>query len=331
MRNLIIRPCIRTLLKDPRSQVIVEKKGWHCFSMSDRKIKIILLIASLSLVLDWLYVHFHGVPKEYFLALNYYIYIIGFLIILVALSLLFRPLSNAGQVLAVILLFFTGYALLEIIYFKFPLILPSDPHNRMTNLIYGDLTLYFFHRCYQYIPIAILIIVLFPTGRERLESLVKAGNWNILTGILDSKNPRSWEGVVRRIGLMTLCLAVIALLLRLKLHNLMRPFEDQAVLFPSNVLGAVNNCFIEELIFRGIFLSVFVKALGVRWGVFLQALLFGLVHFPSFNPLHYLAKVVVFTFLGWLFGRASVETGGIKTSWCLHSIIVISMYVAQTV
>jgi len=300
-------------------------------SMSENRIKIIVISASLSLLFYWLYVHFFGVPKVYFLPLDCYIRIIGPLILMVTLSLYVKSLFRAGQVLAVILLFLTGYAMLEIVYFRFPVVLHSDPGNRITSLIYGDLTLYFFHRCYQYIPIALMIAVLFPTARERQESSVNPGDWNVQTGILDAKNPRSWEGVVRRIGVMTLCLAVIALLLRLKCHSLMRPFEDQAILFPSNVLGAVNNCFIEELIFRGIFLSVFVKAIGVRWGVFLQALLFGLIHFPSFNPLHYMAKVVVFTFLGWLFGKASVETGGIKTSWCLHSIIVISMYIAQTV
>jgi len=299
--------------------------------MNEKKVRIILLFSALMLFLYWLYMRFCGVPKVYFLPLDTYVLIIGVLMVPLFLSLFIKPLSKAGQVLAVIVLFLTGYAMLEIIYFRFPIIIKGDPDNRITSMIYGDLTLYFFHRCYQYIPIALLILILFPAGGERHESFVKAGDWNVQTPILDPKNPRSWEGVVRRIGFMTLSLAVLALLLRLKTHNLMRPFEDQAVLFPSNVLGAVNNCFIEELIFRGIFLSVFVKALGVRWGVFLQALLFGLIHFPSFNPVHYLAKVVVFTFLGWLFGRASVETGGIKTSWCLHSIIVISMYIAQTV
>lgn len=324
--------------------------------MDRKKLKIILAISIAASAIILLHIRFLGLPvgpRVLFFYLNQYLYVMIPGLIIVALSLFIPQINRAGQIIAVFLLGVVGYSVADMIYSHFRIALPGV-QNASLNLIYGDLNGYFFNRCYQYLPILLMILVLFPSRNDRESSLLKFGNWNMETGTIDKNNPMPWKRVVLRISSFALIMAFIALALRVMtsekfgagLHNgisswldfllntrfgALRPIHEQLTLIPSNVLGAVNNCFIEELIFRGILLTVFCRVIGDKWGNVLQAFLFGLVHFPSFNFWHYLAKIIVFSFLGWLFGRAAIETGGIKSSWSIHSAIVISMYVAQTI
>ncbi|MDQ7825528.1 MAG: CPBP family intramembrane glutamic endopeptidase [Candidatus Eremiobacteraeota bacterium] len=277
------------------------------------------------------YLHVWGEPKVYFLELHKYLVFSAALFLVVLASLFIPSLEKGGEVVAAVLLGVMGYALLEPIYYRFPLLLPGSLQNHSLDIISGDLNYYFIHRSYQYVPLLLMVAVLFSGSPEEGVNFLKAGDWNVITSTINRDRPLPWKRVVIWFSMVTLGLAILALVLRCRMGILMRPMADQLVLFPANILGAINNCFIEELLFRGILLTVFVRILGEKHGNFLQALLFGLVHFPSFNMYHYLAKVLVFTFVGWLFGRAVIETGGLKCNWIMHSAIVISMYIAQTV
>jgi membrane protease YdiL (CAAX protease family) len=298
--------------------------------MSPGRIKTALVVSLLILAGLTAYVKFFGVPQVYFQYLDQYVYFIGALWLLVLILHLIPTASRAAQVMTPILLGAAGYAMLEIIYNRCCIKISPHP-NHSLDIIIGDINCYFLHRSYQYIPLLLMFFVLFRDNIARAQSFLKGGNWNVETDVLGGTDKMLWKKVILKICLTTVILATIALVLRISLSSvlktslLMRPLIDQAILFPSNILGAVNNCFIEEFLFRGMLLSIFSKAIGNKWGNILQALLFGLIHYPSFNMAHYIAKVVVFSFIGWLFGRATIETGGIKSSWLMHSVIVISM------
>jgi hypothetical protein len=323
--------------------------------MSSRKIKIILLFSSTVFTLLLVYIFFYwqwhplaceqhtlsvagqtltcGIPKGqrvYFFSIDQYLFALAILIIMGFICQLHPKLHKAGQIVSPILLGIACYSLVEIIYGNFPIHLPG---SRSTDLdaISQELNIYFIHRCYQYIPLGVMALILFYPGKKDESTFLRAGDWDVPTGILDSRHPIPWKKVVLRISLYALGLAVLALLLRIKINCLLRPLHLQMVLLPADILGAANNCFIEEFIFRAMLLTVFCRAIGPKWGNVLQAFLFGLVHFPSFNIYHYIAKIVVFSFIGWLFGKATIETGGIKSNWIMHTIIVVSMYCAQTV
>jgi membrane protease YdiL (CAAX protease family) len=275
----------------------------------------------------------YSVPKGqkvYFFTIDQYFFTIALLLALALLLRLHPALNKAGQIVSALVLGISCYSLVEIIYGNFLIQLPGSK-NPDIDAISQELNVYFIHRCYQYIPLALMAFILFYPGSKEETTFLKAGDWNTETGVLDPRHPMPWKKVVLRISLYASVLAALALVLRIHSHYLLRPLHSQLVLLPSDILGAANNCFVEEFIFRAMLLTVFCRAIGPRWGNILQAFLFGLVHFPSFNIYHYLAKIVVFSFIGWLFGKATLETGGIKCNWIMHTVIVISMYIAQTV
>jgi membrane protease YdiL (CAAX protease family) len=298
--------------------------------MSTGRIRVVLIVSLVVLACLFFYWRVFGIPQVYFQYLNDYIYVIGALWVLTLACSLLPPTHRLAQIIAPLLLGIAGYSLLEILFKHFCIKIPPNPDHRL-DIIISDLNYYFIHRSYQYIPLLLMLVVLFRKKEDREGSLLKGGDWNVETDVLGGKEKVAWKKVVLKVSLTTFLLAIVALILRVKLSLLMRPLGDQLILIPSNILGALNNCFIEEILFRGILLSIFSRALGNKWGNILQAFLFGLVHFPSFNMAHYIAKIIVFSFIGWLFGRAAIETGGIKSSWTMHSMIVLSMYMAQTV
>jgi membrane protease YdiL (CAAX protease family) len=76
---------------------------------------------------------------------------------------------------------------------------------------------------------------------------------------------------------------------------------------------SIFNGFMEEIWFRGLFLSRFEWLLGRRWAFWMTALLFGLLHaFGSFTGTLGSALLVAFTLLlGMAFGYIVQKTGSI--------------------
>jgi membrane protease YdiL (CAAX protease family) len=59
---------------------------------------------------------------------------------------------------------------------------------------------------------------------------------------------------------------------------------------------------VEELYFRGVVLRVLNDAVGTRWSVFTQGVLFGAVHIDPFAGTHNVTVVVAVTAMGWVLG-----------------------------
>lgn len=297
------------------------------------RILFILSLSAISLVFFHYYTKVFGFPGTYFLELNQCINLISVIFIIVLILFLMNRFNGALEILSFLLLMITGYAYSEVIYARFPINIDFSHQAGVCKMVIDEINNYLIHRSYQYFPLLYIFLIYFSFGKndDFKEKYFHFGDWNQITELFDKSKPVSWKKALLRFSLISLALSILILFFRYKMNMLIRPVAFEVVLLPFDVLGAANNCFVEEFIFRGMMLTVFAGAVGTKWGNFIQAFLFGLIHFPSFSPLHLTAKIIVFTFIGWIFGRAAIETKGIKTSWVFHTVIVASLYIAQTI
>jgi membrane protease YdiL (CAAX protease family) len=87
---------------------------------------------------------------------------------------------------------------------------------------------------------------------------------------------------------------------------------------PVVLLLAAMNAFSEELTYRSTLLAGLEPALGGRQALWMAALYFGLGHY--FGVPYGVAGVVMATFLGWLLGKAMLETRGFFWAWFIHFV-----------
>lgn len=311
--------------------------------------------------------HF-SLPKSYLFPLHLYPWAIGLLWILTATSLLAESLAAKGDkptgkewnetsggaapteaagaaaewtgklslLFSFLLTTVTLYSLVEFLYASFPMSLPR--WIPLPSEVIENLNGYFFHRSHQYLVVSILLLLFFRKPQSIQTSFLKWGDLRrearlVSSPPLSGRQTRSqasdtglrasvtWRAFLIR--LMVLIAMVTALLRLLRSHG----WGSPAILF-CNLLGAVNNSAIEELLFRGIFLSVAAPLFGPLWGNLFQALSFGLLH-QALSPVQYLAQAGTLAFLGWLFGRATLETGGIGWSFLLHSTLVAGIFLSK--
>jgi membrane protease YdiL (CAAX protease family) len=91
----------------------------------------------------------------------------------------------------------------------------------------------------------------------------------------------------------------------------------QAVsLLPAVLLFAVLNAFNEEMTYRASMLATLEPVIGSRQAVWLAATFFGLGHY--YGVPYGVVGVVMASFLGWLLGKAMVETRGFFWAWFIH-------------
>ena len=87
-------------------------------------------------------------------------------------------------------------------------------------------------------------------------------------------------------------------------------------LLPLVLLFASLNAFNEELTYRASLLAPLENAVGYKHALGITAAFFGLGHF--YGVPYGLVGVAMATFLGWLLGKAMLETRGFCWSWFIH-------------
>jgi membrane protease YdiL (CAAX protease family) len=114
---------------------------------------------------------------------------------------------------------------------------------------------------------------------------------------------------------------------RLGIDNLLRaiPF------FPAALLFAAMNAFHEEVFLRATPMSQLINVIGARHTLTITTLFFGLGHYTGSVP-DGVAGVAVASFLGYIMGKAMLETRGIVWPWIIHFAIDagIFMFLAVT-
>jgi hypothetical protein len=95
-------------------------------------------------------------------------------------------------------------------------------------------------------------------------------------------------------------------------------FGQAAWMAPAVLLFAVLNAFNEELTYRSTLLAGLEPILGPRQAVCNAALFFGLGHY--FGLPYGVVGVCMASFLGWILGKAMIETRGFFWAWLIHFI-----------
>jgi len=93
-------------------------------------------------------------------------------------------------------------------------------------------------------------------------------------------------------------------------------FSHLLTVFPAILLFAVLNAFSEEVTFRAALIAGSEHVVGARQAVWLAALYFGIAHF--YGVPYGILGVVMASFLGWMMGKAMVETRGLFWAWLIH-------------
>jgi membrane protease YdiL (CAAX protease family) len=95
-------------------------------------------------------------------------------------------------------------------------------------------------------------------------------------------------------------------------------FVQAAPLLPAVLLFAVMNAFNEEMTYRASLLAGLERVVGPRQALWNAALFFGIGHY--FGVPYGVIGVVMATFLGWMLGKAMLETRGMFWAWFIHFI-----------
>lgn len=101
--------------------------------------------------------------------------------------------------------------------------------------------------------------------------------------------------------------------------EMMRAAGTQVVRnLPIVLLLATMNAFSEEVTFRSVLLAPLRDVVSPRHAVMMTAVFFGILHF--YGVPYGLAGVAMSGFLGWLLGKAMVETNGLFWPWFIHFV-----------
>jgi uncharacterized protein len=136
--------------------------------------------------------------------------------------------------------------------------------------------------------------------------------------------PTSWRELGRALSLF-ISLGTLAFLLIAAFPSLSAQFRGGAlgsllgqvlVLMPMVLLFAAMNAFSEELTYKASFLSVLNDPVGKRQALLLMAVFFGLGHYYGIP--YGVIGVLMAALLGWLLGKAMLETKGFFWAWFIH-------------
>lgn len=85
---------------------------------------------------------------------------------------------------------------------------------------------------------------------------------------------------------------------------------------PLVFLFAAMNAYGEEMIYRASFLATLERVVGPRSALLITAAFFGVMHY--FGMPYGVLGVAMSAFVGWLMGKAMLETRGFFWAWCIH-------------
>ncbi|MBN1259336.1 MAG: CPBP family intramembrane metalloprotease, partial [Anaerolineae bacterium] len=87
-------------------------------------------------------------------------------------------------------------------------------------------------------------------------------------------------------------------------------------MLPAILLFAAMNAFSEELSYRASLLAGLEPVIGSQQALWNAAVFFGLGHY--FGVPYGVVGVIMATFLGWMMGKAMIETRGFFWAWFIH-------------
>jgi len=183
------------------------------------------------------------------------------------------------------------------------------------------------HRSFMLLPVIPMVLAwrLGPGARERRVPL-RFGNWRAQTRVkLPLLGYVSWSWAF----LLVAVFVGLPFFLVFQSQVGFEPILCGALfrMAPALLLMALANGLVEEVVFRGFFLSALTPATGVRAAVWLQAIFFGLHHFGSSPvPMQALTTMLVSTLVGYLLGRSVVGTRGLGWAVLIHMMADLTFF-----
>jgi hypothetical protein len=168
---------------------------------------------------------------------------------------------------------------------------------------------------------------------------MKRKDYFLAIGQLDAPNePISWLGEKKikpwtqygrewAINLFVVTLIVLGLGIRPSLNSLVLILPW----IPTVLFFAALNAFNENFANRAAFLPHILPLIGKKHSLLLASFFFGIYHFYGMPPG---AGIILPTFLGWVAGKAMIETRGMVWSWIIQwplDVIVFSIFAIQFV
>jgi|GEM_PF-1643643 len=274
-----------------------------------------------------------GSPVYFASAMSFYrtlVLSLFFLVIFTAVP----SLRQYREIFLFLAVFVLGYFASEVIYRffhpKLSLIYPSSAYI----LSFYHLDYFFIHRLYQIMPLLFLGLLFISYPGDYFRRYFRWGNWNALftaPSLLSGKmHSRTWKEMTLFFLAVLTCGVLITAFLTYFLNippRTIKPIGAHGALplLLAIFLYTVTAAFVEESLFRGFFLSLFSKVLGDTRGNIYQAFIFGILHVDITSPLRSLVKVIIFSFIGWYWGKATRETGGLACSFLMHCSVLVAL------
>jgi hypothetical protein len=95
-------------------------------------------------------------------------------------------------------------------------------------------------------------------------------------------------------------------------------------ILPAVFLFAAMNAFSEEITYRSALLAPLVGIIDPRQAIYITALFFGIGHY--YGVPYGILGVLMSSFLGWLLGKAMVETRGFFWAWFIHFLQDVAIF-----
>jgi membrane protease YdiL (CAAX protease family) len=205
-----------------------------------------------------------------------------------------------------------------------PLVLASAPWQSVFSATSGFLS-NFGGLVWKVLMALAMIGLLLMLGLKRSDFFLVKGDLNatakrskFLPGM---KTDQTWRRSGRNVAvggfIVTVGVLLVLNLPRLGgIDNLIKAMP----LFPAALLFAAMNAFHEEVFLRAAPMSQLVNVVGARHTLVITTLFFGLGHYAGSVP-DGVTGVAVATFLGYVMGKAMLETRGIVWPWIIHFAI----------
>jgi len=165
---------------------------------------------------------------------------------------------------------------------------------------------------------AAVVTILWMMKKRRKNFFLVKGKWDAPiepVRWLGIKKSESWNKFGWIFLVAASAVVAIPTLLGLKING--RILVRAASLLPAVLLFAAANALAEEIYFRASFLSTMHQVIGRGHALLISSVFFGLNHFLYGSPPGVVGFLLT-AFLGWLLGKAMLETNGLLWPWLIH-------------
>lgn len=242
----------------------------------------------------------------------------GLLLGLVLASVVWRPLRPLRNFCLVLLAFFALMALRQRLDFTWPVLQAVFGRNVFDSRMQAEQT-------GKLVAALAMIAVLLLLGYKRRDFFLTRGYLRAPihpVPLLGFPKAAPWPVFGLQWGIYIA--AALAVMQYLSLRPEGATLLQVVPLLPSILFYAALNAFNEEMIYRAPMLGTLEAVVGSRQALWMAAYFFGIAHY--FGTPGGLLGGVASIFMGWILGKAMLETRGLFWAWWIHFLSDIAIF-----